>query len=153
MPRKMRTPKIRISTEITENEFEWFTDQVWGMLHNMHPARQLELWDAYREDLMVEYRNVFGLFCRCRYWWEHEAREPRLEDQGQLETQKSYFLRHAEMQTSEERQWLKSHNFSTWELMSASESEDEEYFRKHPEVLDEKEAHAFTEYLQGKEIQ
>jgi hypothetical protein len=125
MPRKMRNPKARINIEITDLEREWFLDEGWGALPPGPSAeRQKELWAVYDDELLAAYRQKNGLFCRPEYWWKHEAPEPRKTSGDDTETQKAYFLRYPELQTADERQWLKTHLFTRWELMPVSEMTD-----------------------------
>lgn len=153
MPRKMRTPKHRIDTEITEAERDWFLDEGWAALApSPSEDRVSELWAAYGDELLAEYRQKNGLFCRPDYWWGNEAPESRRETESEdRETQKAYFLRHPELQRAEEKGWLRTHKFTRWELMPCSEMVDIEQYQRSPNwraMLRDDEVQALNQYLQ-----
>jgi hypothetical protein len=132
---------------ITEREREFFLEFGWGYLGDLAAERQVELWGAYQDVLLAEYCERNGMFCRPAYWWINDAPEPRKNESDDTETQKAYFLRHPELQTPEEKSWLKTHRFSRWELMPVSEVEDVGYFRQHRELLTPAEDAALLEHL------
>jgi hypothetical protein len=147
MPRKLRNPKQRIESEITESEQQWFLDEPFGCFTDPPADRATDLWAAYSEELLAKYRQKNGLFCRPSYWWEHDAPEPRRQLGDDTETQISYFARHPELQTPEEKSWLKSHKFSHWELLPVSEVADIPYLQAHPELLNDNELVAMKEHI------
>lgn len=148
MPRKLRNPKARIETEMTEFEREWFLDEGWGCFLNPTLERRAELWAEYSGEILEQYRQKNGLFRRPGYWWENVAPvQCRQIDEEHTETQKSYFLQHPELQTPEEMLWLCGHQFSRWELMPASEIADLPYLQAHPQLLNATELEAMREHV------
>jgi hypothetical protein len=118
---------------------------------------------------MMKTKN--GFFIRSQNWWNHAPEMKRrvqgeplpndkiradnfygLPESGMLcpenfETTKGFLFRHPDLQTPEEIAWLRSHHFSRWELMGASELADLEYLKAHPELLTEGELEAMREHL------
>lgn len=135
---------------------------------------QLQVWKAHRTELLEEWQKDNGLFTRPWSWWRYEAPElrevvgedgPPLDPEpgswgkhryghGEIyETEKSYFLRHPELQTTEERKWLETHQFSKWELMPVSEMTDIKDFigsANYRTLLRDDELRALEEYLKSK---
>jgi hypothetical protein len=170
MPRKMRSPKRRIQIEITDTEFNLFLDGEPEAFVGLPEARKKELWRQYEPDILDEYRRRNGLFSRPNHWWtagnrrKARLRGTPLPDENtcdtwyglpvfamdspeNFETAKGFFMRHPELQTDEEREWLTTNKFSSWEFMGASEIADTDYLLKHIHLLSAAEQTALKSYV------
>ena len=71
-------------------------------------------WKRNRARILTECREKRGLFRRPFAFWELEAT-------GREGTEPAYLLDHPELQTHEEKEWLKAHSIPRWLLNPRSE--------------------------------